>query len=297
MSAFDPCDYKILFKDDWNTRGLAQGLAELERQALSEEFRKLVREAPRRSESGKSYFVGHEGKHSTGCSNRGEELLALALWNHKGCWARPGGGWLRLLDYQFPLKAERRDSGIGKVDLLGLTDEGRIVVIELKVKPPVQSNRGETPARALIEGLRYAAIVKANLCAIAREAKDPEDCQTRWHGEISKSPPIVQVLAPKDWWKGWLNLGGSTRKAAGCWEREFSQLTRDIEMQLGVAVECVALSDADVTHCRQKPKLLRTPVLYSVDLAPVPAIGDVLSHTGRNCGPSWNLESKAPKPR
>ena len=56
------------------------------------------------------------------------------------------------------------------------------MVIELKVKP-ADGSRGETPMKALVEGLRYAAIIQANREVIAEEAK------TCFHKEISAEPP------------------------------------------------------------------------------------------------------------
>jgi hypothetical protein len=38
----------------------------------------------------------------------------------------PDGTRFELLDYQVPLKAIRADSGIGKIDMFGLTDHGRV---------------------------------------------------------------------------------------------------------------------------------------------------------------------------
>lgn len=266
MSNFSPCDYKILFKEDWHTTKLAKDIAELDRKALYGEYEKLVENAPHRSDKQK-YFVGHDGKLSATSenSNRREEHLAVALWNLKGSWPRPDGGWFSLLDYQFPLKAQQSDQNIGNVDLLGITDQGRLMVIELKVKPG-DGNRGETPAKALMQGLRYAAIVEANREKIAAEAKS---C---FKERVAAEPPLVQVLAPKAWWEGWLNLDGSTRKAAGYWEPEFTQLARDIEKGICVAVECVALDDlnvADITFGsdQKTPQLDHAPALYPVRLA------------------------------
>ena len=89
--------------------------------------------------------------------------------------------------------------------------------------------------KALMEGLRYAAIVEANRDVIAQEAKS---C---FNEEIGAEPPLVQILAPRSWWEGWLNLDGSTRVAAGSWEPEFALLLRDIEKKVCVAVECIGI--------------------------------------------------------
>ena len=103
--------------------------------ALQDEYEKLVQNAPHRSKKSKKYFVKHSGEDSANDSNRHVEILAKALKQLDRSWAHPGGGRFRLLDYQFPLKAQESDQGIGKVDLLGVTDQGRLMAIELKVKP------------------------------------------------------------------------------------------------------------------------------------------------------------------
>ena len=273
MSTFSPCEYPILFKNTWNTTGFANHIQKfLDENALCDEYEKLVNGAPRRSDKNKDYFVEHAGKESEKSSNRREEILAKELWNLKRSWPHPGGGQFRLLDYQFPLKAHRSDKGIGKVDLLGVTDQGRLMVIELKVKRR-DGTRGETPMKALMEGLRYAAIVMANREKIAEETKDNQ-CIRKHLDElglcsktvISEEPPRVQILAPKSWWEAWLNLGGSTRKAAGYWEPEFSQLLRDIEKKVGVFVECIGIDGLD--DCDPKFGVgpdRPPPTLYPID--------------------------------
>ena len=126
--------------------------------------------APSRSARKKSYFVGHDGRPQAKYpDNPPEKHLAIALCRIEAQWPRAGGGWLRLLDYQVPLKASNSDTGLGEVDLLRATDQGRLVGIELKVRRKDRS-RGDTPLLALMEGLRYAAVVHANHRAIAAEA-------------------------------------------------------------------------------------------------------------------------------
>ena len=264
MSNFSPSAFNIFFKKKWPTMRLAEAISNVDRNDLCDGYKELRRCAPRRSDRGKCYFVEHSGKISIACdSNRepSEEHLAIALWNLKGCWQRPDGDRFRLLDYQFPLQARQSDKCIGKVDLLGVTDQGRLMVVELKVKPRNDNNRGESPAAALMQGLRYAAIVEANRTVIAAEAV------CRFNVEIAMEPPVVQVLAPKAWWLGWLELCDSTRRAAGYWEPELSKLTRDVEKRLGVAVDCVALADdVDITYGsdRKTPLLDRAPALYPI---------------------------------
>ena len=244
---------KILNK----TRDLAQNINGVNRDALNDEYRELMGCAPRRAERGKPYFENHNGVPSSGkkADPESEDILAMALWNEKKAWPRADGTEFFLLDYQFPLKAWRSDKDIGKIDLLGVTNQGRLMVIELKV-----NNRGDTPVAAMLQGLRYAAIVQSNLNSIAWEMEQKFDCS------IQIEPPVVQVLAPEDWWKAWMGLEGRTRSAAGNWERAFAELTRDIEERIGIgiSIECAELDvkrgqvsfDDD---CR--PKLDRAPKL------------------------------------
>ena len=280
MSNLSPETFNILFNEKWTTTDLAKGISEVDRNALSREYEKLRRCAPQRLDQNKCYFVGHDGNLPTEAhSNRFEEHLAITLWNLNKCWPRLGGGRFRLLDYQLPLKARQSDRGIGKVDLLGVTDQGRLMVIELKVEPKGENNRGDSPAGALMQGLRYAAIMEANFKVIAAEAENRLGDRFK-DVTIVEESPIVQILAPKSWWRGWLELGASTRKAAGRWEPEFSKLTRDVEKRLGIAVECMALDKlVDITYGSdgKTPQLNRVPALCPVRPDNVPPIGQALS--------------------
>ena len=162
--------------------------------------------------------------------------MAIAVWRFRDArWPRPNGGWWRCLDYQFPLKAEQADAGVGKVDLFGVTESGRLVVSELKVAPTGRG-RGKGPMDALMQALGYAAIVEANSTTIGREAMDVFGVPS-----ISEEPPMLQILAPGDWWRRWFLTVDSTRRKAGPWEVRFGELVEDIRDRLGIVVECVAM--------------------------------------------------------
>lgn len=252
-------------RDNWNkTTGLAEYIAEIDVNALCREYEEIIGSAPRRSAREKRYFVGHSGVTSSGkWSNRKEEHYAVALCSLGLVWPQPGGGEFRLLDYQVPLKARQSDRGVGKIDLVGVTDRGRIMVIEVKVAPDRSGARGDTPVRALMEGLRYAAIAWANVDVIAAEAKN---C---FGTAIVKKPPVVQILADSAWWRGWLHMAGSTRKAAGDWEAPFARLIQAVEDRLGLAIQCLALEDASLTMGLEGrlPVLDREPAAHAVDFA------------------------------
>ena len=243
--------------------GLAAAASEIDQDDLCAEYEARIQSAPDRAARDKAYFVGHNGKRHR--SNRREEHLAIALCNLKERWPRPDGGWLRLLDYQFPLYARESDR-LRKIDLVGVTNQGRFTVIELKVE---RGNNSATPLGALMQGLRYAAAAQANLDTISGEAE-------RLDARIAaKLPPIVQILAPKAWWRIWLKPFCKTRDDTGDWVPEFVELVGDIEKRLDIAVECVALADIRIGD---RPQLAKAPAFYPVLLDGKQLFGACLPH-------------------
>jgi len=88
-----------------------------------------------------------------------------------------------------PLKAVRGDEGVGKVDLLGLCDDGVLAVIELKLASSREDRR-----IALLEGLVYAAIVEANIAKIAAEVA------ARVGSDVKAIRPKLFIVAPTPYW-------------------------------------------------------------------------------------------------
>ena len=138
--------------------------------------------------------MGHTGSTPGGYASNRREEVALALCDRNASWPWPGGNWLRPLDYQFSLKARQNDAGIGKIDLLGVTDVGRLVVVELKVDGTGDS-RSNPPPAALMEALRYAAIPQANQSIIASEAKAKFDALVS-----DEALPAIMLLGTEAWW-------------------------------------------------------------------------------------------------
>jgi hypothetical protein len=117
---FPFADFPLLFTSEWPARRLDDAITSLSVPKLRAEYNGVRECAPRRADQGKRYFVEHDGSTQGGsASNRREEHMARALYVLGRRWPWRGGGSLRLLDYQVPLKARRGDAGIGKIDLLG----------------------------------------------------------------------------------------------------------------------------------------------------------------------------------
>lgn len=194
--------------------------------------------APRRHEHNKKYFVDHSGlANRSEESNRREEHLALALWgaSREGApMVLPGGATLEILDYQTPLKAQRRDSGVGKVDLVGLIDNRRLAVIELKVRGSTKAY-GDTPLRAYLEALAYCAIVEANQGDIASEAS------ARFDKSIDDRPPALVIMAPQEYWAGY-----AEHPKAGQWWPILRGLATELDTLLGLETHFLGLRNAAI---------------------------------------------------
>jgi hypothetical protein len=259
--------FRILHAGRWPIRGLAEAISALDADEICAEYAVMRANAPRRSQAGKRYLVDHRGiTSSTGASNRLEEHYAIGLIHQRRRWPRPDGGWFEILDYQVPLKARHADARVGKIDLLAITDIGRLMIIELKVLSQ-GGGRSDPPPSTLMEGLRYAAMVQADFEVIAGEVT------TRFARPVAAIPPIVTLLAPQGWWRAWLDL-----KAAGAWALPLAHLAEGVAERLGVSVEFMALGDTTVAYGLdgQPPSLANTPSIHPVSLGQLRVIGDAI---------------------
>jgi len=241
--------------------GFCHEAERLDVEDLSKAYRRLVKSAPSRHERRPSldYFVGHSGEAPGGeSSNRREELLAMALWNSargRQPLALPGGEQLDLLDYQFPLKAQRSDKGIGKVDLFGLIEKEKPCVIELKIHREGKG-KSDTPLRAFLEALAYCATVEANISAIAKEA------HAKFGHVFAGKKPALMVMAPEAYWVDYVN-----HPMAGNWWPVLKHLADRVEKSLEVECYFVALRNADFTtgSSSAKPAITGTCSLTFVE--------------------------------
>lgn len=112
-----------------------------------------------------------------------------------------------------------------------MTDGGQLVVVELKVDG-IGGSRSDAPPAALMEALRYAAILQANQSVIANEAR------ARFKVLVSDTAsPAIVLLGTEAWWTSWVKF-----KAAGPWAQAFARLLSDIEAHIGIPVRCMEIT-------------------------------------------------------
>lgn len=96
----------------------------------------------------KSYQVNHAKTSKVDGSNRGEELYVLKLYkNRKENDVKKIFG--EIIDYQVPLKKERKDAGVGKIDFIYVKD-GALYFAEIKA----ETNK-ESILKAIVEIQTY----------------------------------------------------------------------------------------------------------------------------------------------
>jgi hypothetical protein len=235
--------------------GLADVVRALDADSVAAAYQHDRAIAPRRADRDRSYFVaGHDAIPSSGNStNRVEEHLMLALSARGGRLAGPGGDPFRVVAYQVPLKARRSDP-VGKVDGVALLGDGRCCLIELKAP----NGRGDSPLRALLEVLSYAAVIDANRAAFDTElvSRHPE--------AITGGPLTLLVLGPNSWWESWESC-----PQAGAWKAPIRELSAALGKRIGVRIGFGALDGFRSEHLTLG--LNRT----MPTLEPIPRIADV----------------------
>jgi hypothetical protein len=224
--------------------GFRVAAAELDGPKLGAAYLVEKANAPRLHAEGRKYFVSRSGKPATERKrNKDEEHVGQALVRHCG---ERGAGLplpdddfsLLPLDYQVRVKTGPLDDpatkGIGRIDMLALTSDDRLAVVKLRVLEPsaTRCGVGDTPLRALLEGLAYTAIAEANQAELQSEIAE------RFGRNVSDAPPLLVVLATPSYWR--LCRKREAQKGAA-WIKEMERLVGEVEAEVGPAVRYLGL--------------------------------------------------------
>jgi hypothetical protein len=254
-----------------NAKGFRAVAAALTGEILAAEWAAERESAPRRAESGRKHLVQANRKLAAERkpARDGEHLaLALATRSAEGgaTLALPGGGNFTPLHAGVALKSGQPDPALGEddpnwgaesIDLVGVGPDGRLAVAVVRWLVPSASRvaTGDTPLRALLEGLAWVAGVEANRDSLVAELaeKTPET--------ISAAPPALHVIASMRWWE--LSRKREAQKGAA-WIRELERLAREIGDKLDIPVRFLTLrtpGDPGFSHASGAPRLEGEPRL------------------------------------
>jgi hypothetical protein len=125
---------------------------------------------------------------------------------------------------------------------------------------------GDTPLRALIEGLAYTAIATANQEELKSEIAE------RFGRTVSDEPPLLVLLASPTYWR--LCRKREAQKGAA-WIKEMERLAKEIETEVGPSVRYLGLElsgDPGWSYAEDGPVLSGPP---RIGLAWEPGAGRV----------------------
>jgi hypothetical protein len=228
-------------------KGFKDAAARLSGEELVGLYETELANAPKRAAAGKKFLVKAKPP-TTRRAHKDEEHLSLAMLKHcrdsGEAMVLPRVGNLELLAAQVPLATASVDrsmgdadpnKGVGKIDLLGVGSEERLVVVKLKFAAPgaTRGGTGDTPLRALLDGLAQTAIASANRESLALELAAGQERM------FSDEPPILALVASPRYWD--LCRKREAQKGAA-WIREMERLAADAEERIGVQVLYLAIA-------------------------------------------------------
>ncbi len=223
--------------------GFRAAAAGLNGEALASQYQSELANAPSRHGAGKKYLVAYNSRLAGARKPaRDSEHLSLALVEHcrrDGALALPDeAGDVHFVHAHLPAKSAQEDKakgaddpnrGLLPIDLLGIGPDERIVVARVKFVAPqaTRAGTGETPLRALLEGMASAAVAAANRNDLAQEVAE------RVGRSFSDRPPLLLILGSPRYWE--LCRKREAQKGAA-WIQELERLARELEEQTGVEV-------------------------------------------------------------
>ncbi len=216
---------------------------------LAQDYEREKAGAPRRSEAGKKHLVAANRRLASERNPaRDGEHAALALVERQQRTHKPlplpeevgeievlaAGVALRSAPADKALGASDPNWGIETIDVLGIGPGDRLVVGVMRYVAPsaTRIGAGDTPLRALLEGLAHAAVADANRDALALELTE------RSPRSVSEEPPLLLVAGSPRWWE--LCRKREAQKGSA-WIREMERLAREIGEQTSISVIYAAL--------------------------------------------------------
>jgi hypothetical protein len=231
-----------------NAKGFKVIAAALTGEILAAEFAEERDAAPRRAASGRKHLVAANRKLAAERKPaRDSQHLALALATRTreggGPLALPDAGTFAALHAGVVLKSAQPDPALGAedpnwgaepIDLLGLGPDGRLAIAVVRWLAPSASRvqTGDTPLRALLEGLAWVAGVEANRESICAELVEKTDAA------ISPAPPALLLIGSYRWWE--LSRKREAQKGAA-WIKELERLAREVGAKLDIPVRFLTL--------------------------------------------------------
>lgn len=230
-------------------KGFREAAAALAGETLAAELEQEQASAPNRSAAGKKHLVSPNSRLAgERKASRDPEHAAIAMV-HRQAHAERGlllpddignfdpihaGVVLKSGPADKAQGASDPNFGIDKIDIAGIGPEDRLALGVMKFIAP-SANRvgtGDTPLRALLEGLAHTGVVLANREAVVGELAEKSG------RTFSDAPPILMIIGSQRYWE--LCRKREAQRGAA-WIRELERLALEIEEATGITILFLAL--------------------------------------------------------
>ena len=160
-----------------------------------------------------------------------------------------------------PRKVKARNRVISSLDLLGIAMDDRLAVQRVRLMPP-RSTKGDTPLRAILEGLAQCAVVEAYHDTLSAQITE------RTGREVSSERPRLVVFANNRYWEIYRRR---SLKSAGPWMEAMRRIAGEVEQGLGIPLRfaSIKLYGDPPWRIRHGRPLLASDVVIRNGLEPV----------------------------
>ena len=230
-------------------KGFREAAAGMTGEELAGEYQLEQANAPKRAEAGKKHLVSPNSRLAAERkASRDAEHAAIAMVHRqqnsdRGLLLPDDIGTFEAIHSGVVLKSGPADKaagasdpnfGIDKVDVAGVGPDDRLALGVIRFVAP-GANRvgtGDTPLRALLEGLAHTAVAVANRESLVGELTEKSG------REFADAPPILMLIGSQRYWE--LCRKREAQRGAA-WIRELERLAVEIEEATGVTVLYLAL--------------------------------------------------------
>lgn len=252
--------------------GFRSVATELTGEALGARYAQELAAAPHRHAAGKKYLVAYNSRLAASRKpRRDSEHVSLALAEYcrrtgQALALPDDAGSVEFVHAQIPVKSAAADksrgaddpnAGLIPIDLLGLGPENRMLVARVKYVAPSagRTGTGETPLRALLEGLASTAVAAANRAELSEEVAE------RTGRSFADAPPLLALVGSVRYWE--LCRRREAQKGAA-WIQQLERLAREIQESFGVGVlylACRVVGEPGWSYTTGSPVLDEAPRL------------------------------------
>jgi hypothetical protein len=148
---------------------------------------------------------------------------------------------------------------VGRIDAFGVGPDDRMAIVKMKYLSPeaTRGGTGDTPLRALLEGLGACAIASANRDALQAELN------VAGGPTLSDAAPMLVVLASPRYWE--LSRKREAQRGAA-WIKQIERLAEEIGTEIGITVLFLAAKlsgDPGWEYVDGAPKLSHAPQILA----------------------------------